>query len=53
MGGVIEVSMYVQEVSIGTIAAAIVSWTTNHSIGWAIFHGLCSWFYVIYWAFIH
>lgn len=35
---------------IGHIIAAILSWTTNHSIGWCILHTLFSWFYVIYWA---
>lgn len=35
---------------IGNILAVIISWTTNHSILWAILHGIFGWFYVIYWA---
>ena len=31
--------------------AVAISWSVNQSIGWAIFHGLCAWFYVIYYAF--
>lgn len=37
-------------VSIGMIVAAICSWTTWHSVPWALVHGLCSWLYIIYWA---
>jgi len=35
-------------VGFGTIIAIIVSWTTNHSILWAIIHGIFGWFYIIY-----
>jgi len=35
-------------VSIGMLLAAVLSWTANHSFGWAFVHGLCSWFYVAY-----
>ncbi|MES1994237.1 MAG: hypothetical protein V4457_11775 [Pseudomonadota bacterium] len=34
----------------GTICAAIISWLINHSVGWAIIHGIFAWLYVIYWA---
>lgn len=34
--------------SIGTIIAVICSWMTNHSIMWAVIHGLLGWFYLIY-----
>jgi len=27
-----------------------VSFSVNHSLGWAILHGLLGWFYVIYYA---
>jgi len=40
-------------VGIGSVIAVILSWTTNHSILWAILHGILSWFYVIYWAIKH
>jgi len=35
-------------ISIGSALAMILSFQLNHSIVWAIVHGLCSWFYVIY-----
>jgi len=34
----------------GTALAITISWSVNKSILWAILHGLCSWFYVIYYA---
>ena len=35
-------------ISFGTALAIVISYTAWHSIGWAIFHGLLSWLYVIY-----
>lgn len=35
-------------ISFGTCLAMIISYTAWHSIGWAIFHGLLSWVYVLY-----
>jgi hypothetical protein len=35
-------------VSFGSALAMAISFTTNHSVGWAIVHGTFSWFYVIY-----
>lgn len=37
--------------SFGSALAMILSWSINHSILWAILHGIFSWFYVIYYAF--
>jgi hypothetical protein len=37
-------------VGIGTILAVLISWSINHSILWAIIHGMLGWLYVIYWA---
>jgi hypothetical protein len=37
-------------VSFGSALAMAISFNINHSIGWAILHGLFSWFYVIYYA---
>jgi hypothetical protein len=37
-------------IGLGTVIAAIISWTTNHSVLWAILHGFFGWFYVIYYA---
>lgn len=36
--------------SFGSALAMAISFNINHSIGWAIVHGLFSWFYVIYYA---
>ena len=38
-------------ISFGSALAIVISWTQNHSILWAIVHGILSWFYVIYFAF--
>lgn len=35
-------------VSFGCALAICISWSVNKSILWAIFHGIFSWFYVIY-----
>ncbi|MEZ4853238.1 hypothetical protein [Flavobacterium sp.] len=37
-------------VSFGSVLAITISWSLNKSIFWAIFHGLCGWLYVIYYA---
>lgn len=34
----------------GCVLAMIISYTKWHSILWAMFHGVCSWLYVIYYA---
>lgn len=38
---------------LGAVVAFTLSWITNHSLGWAIFHLFCSWIYVVYWVFKH
>lgn len=38
-------------ITIGSIIAIVISWNINHSILWAIVHGFCSWWYVVYWFF--
>ena len=35
-------------ISFGSAVAMVISYTAWKSIGWAIFHGLLSWVYVIY-----
>ncbi len=35
-------------ITFGSALAMVISYTNWHSIGWAIFHGLLSWAYVIY-----
>lgn len=37
-------------VGLGAVVAVVASWSRNQSILWAIFHGILSWFYVIYFA---
>ena len=36
--------------SLGSIIAIAISWSTNHSILWAILHGIASWCYVIFYG---
>jgi len=38
---------------IGSVIAAILSWTTNHSVLWCILHTLLGWLYVVFWLFVH
>ncbi len=33
---------------VGVAVATQISWSINHSIGWAIWHGFLNWIYVIY-----
>lgn len=40
--------VYKAGIGFGTALAISISWSVNHSILWAIIHGLFSWFYVIY-----
>ena len=37
-------------IGFGSALAITISWSANHSILWAIIHGILSWFYVIYYA---
>lgn len=37
-------------ISFGSALAIVVSYTAWQSIPWAIFHGLLSWVYVLYYA---
>lgn len=32
----------------GSAIAIVISWSLNHSILWAILHGIFGWLYVIY-----
>ncbi|HVT11110.1 MAG TPA: hypothetical protein VHE55_02490 [Fimbriimonadaceae bacterium] len=32
----------------GVAVAVQISWSINQSVGWAIWHGLLNWIYVIY-----
>lgn len=35
-------------ITFGSALAIAISYTTNKSILWAIFHGIFSWFFVLY-----
>lgn len=37
-------------ITFGSALAIAISWSMNKSVLWAIFHGLLSWFYVIYYV---
>ncbi len=39
--------------SFGSALAIAVSYSNNHSLFWAIIHGILSWFYVIYFAIVY
>lgn len=39
-----------QGAGFGCALAIAISFTTHESILWAMLHGFCSWFYVIYFA---
>ena len=39
-------------VSLGSAIAVTISWSINHSILWAILHGIFSWAYVLYYAIV-
>ncbi len=38
-------------VGLGSAMAVTISWSVNHSIWWALCHGVFSWFYIIYFHF--
>ena len=40
-------------ISFGTALAITISYSYNHSVLWAIFHGILSWVYVIYHVLFH
>ena len=37
-------------IGLGAVIAVVASWSVNHSVLWAIVHGLLSWLYVIYYV---
>ncbi len=37
-------------ITFGTALAVVLSWDRNKSILWAMFHGILSWIYVIFFA---
>ncbi|HKI98533.1 MAG TPA: hypothetical protein VKB51_08690 [bacterium] len=45
-----RVTIVREGITFGSALAIAISFTTNHSILWAIVHGIFSWLYVIYFA---
>ncbi|MEX2180908.1 MAG: hypothetical protein WD771_02620 [Gemmatimonadaceae bacterium] len=39
-------------ISFGSALAIAISWSVNHSVLWAIVHGIFSWFYVVYYLIV-
>jgi len=39
-------------ISFGSALAITISWSLHKSLFWAIVHGICSWFCVIYYAIV-
>lgn len=39
-------------ISFGSVLAIVISWSLNHSVLWAIAHGVLSWVYVIYYLIV-
>jgi len=37
-------------IGFGAAIAITISWSINKSIWWCIIHGVCNWFYIIYYA---
>jgi hypothetical protein len=35
-------------IGFGSALAITISWSQWHSILWAVIHGICGWFYVLY-----
>jgi hypothetical protein len=40
-------------ITFGTALAMVISWYVNKSVLWAIFHGILSWIYVIYYVIFY
>jgi hypothetical protein len=38
-------------IGLGSVIAAILSYSVNNSILWALIHGFFGWFYVLYYVF--
>ena len=38
-------------IGLGSALAVVISYNLYKSVLWAILHGVCSWFYVIYFLF--
>lgn len=45
------VSIIFGAIGLGKIVAVAMSLSRNGSLGWAVVHFFCGWFYVLYWLF--
>jgi hypothetical protein len=43
---------YSTGIGLGNIIAVVISWSVNHSVLWAIIHGIFGWFYIIYYLIV-
>ena len=39
-------------IGIGNIIALVISWSVNHSIIWALIHGILGWLYIVYYVLL-
>ncbi|WP_438790106.1 hypothetical protein [Enterococcus sp. DIV0756] len=42
-----------KRIGLGNILAFFISYQRWHSIFWALFHGWCGWWYVLYYGLFH
>ena len=47
-GGTVVHKTVKSGITFGSALAMVISYTTWHSVGWAIIHGLLGWLYVLY-----
>lgn len=47
-----KITVVKEGLTFGSALAIAISWSVNKSILWAIFHGILSWAYVIYYALV-
>ena len=45
--------MTIGSITVGNFVAGLLSYSTHHSLLWAVVNGIFSWLYVIYWAFAY
>ena len=40
-------------IGLSAVVAALMSWSRNHSVVYAILHGILGWFYIIYYYLVY
>lgn len=53
MSNVVHHHHHHRGIGIGVVIAAILSWTTHHSVFWCIINAIFGWLYVIYWLIFY